>query len=355
MRPLDTLLMPFRTNVPAQVELVDPVSDRRWDRFIEGWDASTVFHTSAWLAVIRDTYGFTIDALASVADGELRQAIAFARLKGRLVAMPFSDYWSLPIVDDATGWELMMITLSALTGDASLEVRGGGDFDYEGCGFERDSVFLRHRLILDRPYEQLEARFLPAARRAIRKAERGQLTIRRSVDMADMMRFYDLVVETRRKQKLLPQPRRFFEAIQRNLVDQGHGFLLLAEVDGRVIAGDLMLAHKRTLTYKFNASSTDFLHLRPNNLLMAGLIRVASAEGFEELDLGRCDLDADGLRRYKLMWGCEEDHYFYYTRPGRSPSKRHHDPIGRAIPILVPHVPRWMLRRAGDRLYRRFA
>jgi hypothetical protein len=314
-----------------------------------------VFHSRAWLAVLNDTYGFEIDALASGTDGDLSQAVAFARLEGRLVAMPFSDYWALPLYDDVLGNALLTLTLRRFVAGGSFEARGEGGLDYLRHGFKLDAAFFRHRILLDAPFDELQARFQPAARRAIRKAQREGVTVRRSTDVADMGSFYELVVQTRRKQGLLPQPRRFFEAIQHHFLDAGDGFLLLAEHGGRVIAGDLLLSHRRTLTYKFNASDAAYLDLRPNNLLMAAAIEMALEDGYRELDLGRCDLDAEGLRRYKLLWGCVEEEYRYYRYDAGPPPKRHRDPVARALPLFVRVAPPWALKLAGDRLYRRFA
>ena len=138
-------------------------------------------------------------------------------------------------------------------------------------------------------------------------------------------------------------------------IDAGRGFLLLAEHDGRVIAGDLLLSHRQTLTYKFNASDSAYLDLRPNNLLMASAVEMALEDGYRELDLGRCDLDAEGLRRYKLLWGCVEEEYRYYRYDSGPPPRRHRDPVARALPLFVRVAPAWALKLAGDRLYRRFA
>src|SRR5205814_6365570 len=50
---------------------LEPASDRRWDEFI-ALHAGSVYHSSAWLEVVRRTYGYRLLALASErADGTL--------------------------------------------------------------------------------------------------------------------------------------------------------------------------------------------------------------------------------------------------------------------------------------------
>jgi hypothetical protein len=97
--------------------------------------------------------------------------------------------------------------------------------------------------------------------------------------------------------------------------------------------------------------------MRPNNLLLRRAIELGIERGYAWLDLGRCDADAEGLRRFKLLWGSIERplHYFYYpshaasTLPGANSVRR------RLLGLSVRYAPAWALQRAGAALYRNFA
>jgi lipid II:glycine glycyltransferase (peptidoglycan interpeptide bridge formation enzyme) len=173
-----------------------------------------------------------------------------------------------------------------------------------------------------------------------------------------MRRFYRLNALTRKKHGLIPQPWGFFRNIQRHHMETGSGWLLLADHNGETIAGDLLLACKDKLVYKFNASDPRHLGLRPNNLLLYSAIEFGVERGFSEFDLGRCEEDNEGLRRFKLLWGSEEVplNYYYYPQKGTGASGITSNRIARRLlPVFVRFAPVWALSWAGGLLYRKFA
>ena len=202
----------------------------------------------------------------------------------------------------------------------------------------------------------MEASLHTSARRAIRKAEREGLTIRVATDEAAMREFYRLTVLTRRKHGLLPQPWRFFRNIHKHHMAAGAGYLLLAEHNGVVIAGDLLLHFRDELTYKFNASDPQYLHLRPNNLLLWHAMKTGADLGCRSLDLGRCEEDNEGLRRFKLLWGSrEEDLSYYYYPANNSNGGLLSNHIARTgLALFVKYAPTAALQRAGTMLYGNF-
>ena len=154
----------------------------------------------------------------------------------RLVGLPFSDVCGPLLPADVSG-EVLTAALSEFerTRAASIEVRGrSGDMR----GYSNGTLFLQHIIDLG---DDMEAKVHSSARRAIRKAEKEGVTVRVSSTREDTRRFYELMVHTRRKHGLLPQPWRFFTNIHKHLIAPGHGYLLLADYNGQTIAGDLLL------------------------------------------------------------------------------------------------------------------
>ena len=97
------------------------------------------------------------------------------------------------------------------------------------------------------------------------------------------------------KYGLLAQPFLFFQNIWRHFVESQRGFLLLAVLDDKILAGDLFLQWKDTLYYKFNASIPEDLSHRPNDLLIWEAIQQAKKQGLQFLDFGLSDFDQEGL------------------------------------------------------------
>jgi CelD/BcsL family acetyltransferase involved in cellulose biosynthesis len=160
------------------------------------------------------------------------------------------------------------------------------------------------------------------------------------------------------KYQLLAQPWAFFEQIWTQLLNQGHGRLQLAERDGDVLGGVLLLQWGRTLYYKFNASQPDLLGARPNDLVVWAAIEYGVAAGLERLDFGLSDWDQEGLLRFKRKYATEEKTIHSLRRVPRPPSSREVE-LRALLPRLTslltsPEVPDHLSEEAGNALYRYF-
>ncbi|MDP2675118.1 MAG: GNAT family N-acetyltransferase [Dehalococcoidia bacterium] len=346
----------------AAVQVIDPRSNPAWDEFVSTHPEATVFHTAAWAAVLCETYGYRpryyvlAEASGAIA-AALPMMLVSSRLTGRrLVGLPFSDLCpplALPGVDASA--LVGAVLRDAAAGRLSyVEVRGPSPLPLEEHGFKSAPWFLRYLVPLDAPLKELESRFHPSARRGIRKAEKELVRVRCTGSAEDLRRFYDLHLETRRGHGLMPQPRRFFQRIHEHYLATGEGFLLVAEADGRLIAGDLLLRHGRTLVYKFNASDERFLERRPNNALMWEAVQLGQRLGCTQLDLGRCETDNEGLRRFKALWASEEAvlPYYFYPEVKGATAMSQKRLANTLLAAAVRFTPRPLLPRLGSLTYR---
>jgi len=349
----------------TELNVIDPRTAPEWDAFVKSHPEATVFHTSGWARVILDTYRYK--PLYHVARGEggtLRAAVPLMQVDGllthrRLVGLPFSDTCAPLLADGPEGCELMDQLKSAgeQHGAGHVQVRGRGGAATESAGFTAGTTFFQHIIPILPHAEEMEKRLHSSARRAIRKAEKEGITVRISTNPADMRHFYRLMVMTRKKHGLLPQPWRFFKNIQKYMMDTGAGYLLLAEHGGKPIAGDLLLKFRDQMVYKFNASDPRHLHLRPNNVLLWQAMRLSASLGCKTLDLGRCDEDNEGLRRFKLLWGSDETtlSYFSYALPGAPEGRMATSKPGRVVlGAFVRIAPLYALQAVGGVIYHNF-
>jgi lipid II:glycine glycyltransferase (peptidoglycan interpeptide bridge formation enzyme) len=189
--------------------------------------------------------------------------------------------------------------------------------------------------------------------RNVRRAEREQkISIRRAGSARDLTRgFYSLHVQTRRRQGMPVQPRRFFEALWTHLLEPGDGYLLLAYADGEAVAGAVFLAGSSTITYKYGASNATFWRLRPNHLLFWHALRTACEDGYRWFDFGRSDLSDHGLRDFKSGWAAQEQPLLYTTLAERAPEHRSGRGVA-AARALLRRSPGWACRAAGELFYR---
>ena len=150
-----------------------------------------------------------------------------------------------------------------------------------------------------------------AVRRGIRKAEAAGLQVEFSRGAEAMRDFYALHCTTRQRHGLPPQPFRFLENIQQHVLEQDRGFIVTARHGQRPVAAAVFFHFGMQAIYKFGASAYSAQNLRPNNLVMwSGLQRCAEL-GMQSLHLGRTSRGNEGLRRFKLGFGAQEEQISY--------------------------------------------
>jgi len=342
--------------------VVDPAEDPLW-RDLVTRVPSSVFHAPAWLRVLRDTYGFDVKAALLVGGGRPVAGFVYVEVDDmmdrRIVSLPFSDFCD-PLVADRNEWDRLM---TPLLENHPVRVRLRCLFNELPSADPRFTQVSRakwHAVELGTEQDLLWTQIDGSARRAIRKARARGVTVRRARERADVRSFFELHRKVRKyKYRLLPQPYRFFDAIWEHLLEPGHGVLLLAEYEGAVIGAILYLKWGRTLYYKFNASDTDQLDVRPNDLLIWEGIAYAMQEGLELLDFGLSDWDQEGLLRYKRKYATQERTITFLDHvPTGFPSSTDQR-IRTLLPALTDlfvrdDVPDGVTEAAGDVLYRYF-
>ena len=148
--------------------------------------------------------------------------------------------------------------------------------------------------------------------RRIRKAEKEGLSY--EVGSREFLEpFYALLVTTRKRHHLIPQPRAWFQNLIHCMGDKLQ--IRLARKDGRPIAAMLTLRHGSTATYKYGCSDHEFHNLAGMPFLFWKLIEDSKNSGATSLDLGRSDLNQPGLLTFKNRLGARQQTLTYFRYP----------------------------------------
>ena len=125
--------------------------------------------------------------------------------------------------------------------------------------------------------------------------------------------FYRLLVVTRRRHGLPPQPFAWF----RNLAEcLGEAMTVrIASHRGQPVASIVTLRHASTMVYKYGASDARAHPLGAVHSLFWKAIQDASVGGCVSLDLGRTDLHDSGLSTFKERWGAQGAPLRYWRSP----------------------------------------
>lgn len=342
-----------------QLYTLDPILDSRWDDLVASHPSASVFHHKGWLKALAETYGYRPIAVTSTPPGEqLSDGIVFCEVKSwitgsRLVSLPFADH-SAPLMNDAGDsfelaewirtecrqhkWKYIEIR------PLSWEMRA--DFPLVAS----ESYWL-HTLDLAPSLDEIfRSLHKNSIQRRIRRAEHEQLSYEKGCSEGLLNDFYRLLMITRRRHQLLPQPRSWF----RNLVAcmSPSVEIRLARKDGIPIAAILTLRHRSNVVYKYGCSDGKFHHLAGMPFLFWKLIEESKTAGAEQIDFGRTDLDHDGLIRFKDQFGTTRKRLTYFRYPER---KRENSVAAAFLPAtrgLFSVLPNALSSRAGRLLYR---
>ncbi|MCA1563304.1 MAG: GNAT family N-acetyltransferase [Acidobacteria bacterium] len=305
---------------------LNPLQDPRWAELVQRHPRASVFHSSGWLDALQRTYGYTPVVFTTSAPGaELSNGVVFCEVRSwltgrRLVSLPFSDHCD-PLVEDT---DQLATLCRYLEGEREkhgwryIELRPRLSTPPE-YGFSAGEQFCFHLLDIRPDGNMLFRSFhQDSIQRKIRRAERESVAYEAGRSQELLRTFYRLLLLTRRRHQLPPQPLEWFCNLAACL---GPAMTIrIASRSGQPIAGIVTLSHRDTMVYKYGASDAAFHRLGGMHLLFWKAIQEARARGCVALDLGRSDLDNEGLLTFKDRWGAARSAVTYWRNPAPDPA-----------------------------------
>ena len=341
-----------------------PLDDPRWDRFVSKHARASVFHSSPWLKALNRTYGYPVVGYTTSAPGEeLENAMVFCRVESwvtgrRLVSLPFSDHCE-PLVDRQEDLQALITSLEEETRREKwryVEVRPLTPID---------AVTSLHSARMSYNFFELDLRpdletifgnlHKDSIQRKIRRAQREKLSYEEGSTDSLLDDFYRLLMLTRRRHGLPPQPRKWFQNLMSCFGDALK--IRVVRKDGRALAAMLTVRHKDTLAYKYGASDSRYHNLGSMHLLYWTSIQEAKASGLRFFDLGRTDAGQAGLITFKKRWGAKES-LLTYSRYALSEDLSHMFDLSTskqkppAAREVLAHLPNGLLSFLGRALYK---
>jgi CelD/BcsL family acetyltransferase involved in cellulose biosynthesis len=337
----------------------DPIEDPRWNALIERHPRGGVFHSPQWLSALKTAYGYEPFAVTTSPPGsaELNDGLVFCRIKSwltgsRLVSLPFSDHCE-PLVDQPDRLNALLDYVQQTAIEEKLkyvELRPAFDLPVDSSGFGAGESFHLHRLDLSNTSDALFRSFhKDCIQRKVRRAERELLTYEEGNSEELLQKFYKLLLLTRRRHALPPQPLSWFRSLIAHLGDILK--IRIASKDGRPVASILTLSYKKIVVYKYGCSDASASNLGGTPFVFWKAIQQAKEQGMLELDMGRSDSDNPGLIAFKEHWGAQPSRLIYWRYP-KPAAQRHGGWKTRLVRQLVSAVPDSSLVVAGKLLYR---
>jgi hypothetical protein len=320
---------------------------------------ASAFHDRGWLQALARTYGYEPFVLTNTPTGKpLSCGVVLCRISSwltgtRAVSLPFADHCE-PLVNDV---DEVRELANWLQGECDLqqwkyvELRPLSWHDDSDVVLSRSDSFCFHVLDLTPTLERIFGRLhKDSIQRRIRRAEKQHLSseIGRSDQLVD--EFYTLLMKTRRRHQLIPQPRSWFTNLVECMGDKIQ--IRVARKNYTPIAAMLTLRHRSSVVYKYGCSDERFHNLGGMPFLFWRLIEESKSTGATEIDFGRSDWDNPGLITFKDRFGTTRKSLTYFRYPqmtnSRDVAMRHSGTIRKCLSML----PTALLQAAGKVSYR---
>ncbi len=345
---------------------IDPVLDDRWDRYAGSHRNAVIYHHSAWLETLRQTYGYELLCLAvenetHELEGILPTFFVNSRLTGkRMISLPFSPFCG-PLAENGSAGPLLdrLHKYAEEKKAGHIQIRCLRAIEnMEEHAYITDLFYRVHLLDLSPDMDTLLSNYHESCiRRPFMKSLKNGMDLRLADSEADVRAFYELQVRTRKKHGIVPQPLDFFLNMWRNLSGRDLIRILLAQVNGKTIAGLILLGMGDTVIYHNGASDADYLHLKPNHFLIGKAIEMTKALGYKIFNFGTSTPVDTGLIQFKQRWGTEEQFLPYYYYPDITGVRTHIESSWklRITSAVLRHLPAAILKKVGEFGYRHMA
>ena len=344
------------------IHKLDPLRDPRWQTLVDCHPCASVFHTRGWLMALYRTYGYRpLVFTTSSPVGELKNGLVFCRIRSwitgqRMVSLPFSDHCE-PLINSPEELDFLVGCMQAEMEHQEwryLEFRpANGSFNpIRTTGdFRAAKLYYLHRLDLRPKAESIfNGLHKDSVQRRVRHAERASLDCECGRSDKLLKDFYELLVLTRRRHHLPPQPYSWF----RNLVDCVGDSLEIRVAYKDQVPTDaiLTLRFRNVVYYKYGCSNRKFKDLGGTTLLLWKAIQDSKDAGAEEFDLGRSEIGNKGLIAFKDHWTEGHTSMVYWRYPAPSslvPSESRRLKLAKHI---FAWMPRGLLTMTGELIYR---
>jgi lipid II:glycine glycyltransferase (peptidoglycan interpeptide bridge formation enzyme) len=219
-----------------------------------------------------------------------------------------------------------------------LEVRPLAQRNELAPEFRTSAEYYLHRLDLTPSLATLfSALHKDSTQRKIRRAEREGLRYEEGRSAELLSIFYKLLVLTRRRHRVPPQPLSWYKNITSSFGSAAK--IRVAFKDQRPIASIFTISYKNTLVYKWGCSDAAFHRFGGMHFLLWKCVLESKRRGFHTFDLGRSGSGDTGLVVFKDRWGAVREQLFY-SRYDASPAAKE------------PLAHRWAMR-IGQQIFTR--
>jgi hypothetical protein len=280
---------------------------QEWDEFAERY-TDLLFYRSLWSGVLKKGLGgdplyFYLKEGGQIVAGLPGVALGFGFLRILYASIPYGN-----LIGEKSYFQLFMELLEQEFRRRRLTqvriVESPISQGYQPASFK--SVSSKCTLLDLRKFDQerVPESYRSEVRRAIRKAQKSGVSLRKAGSEKEVEAFYRLYHSSmERKGAPTKYPPRWFISIYEILCKEGKADFLLASKDDQLIAGVALIRSCSSDHYLHNGSDDAHLDSRPNDFIVDHIIQGGVKEGKHFLDFMGSDPADLSLIRFKEKWG----------------------------------------------------
>ena len=313
------------------LEIIDPVQDQRWNRFVNLHKNGRIYHSGNWKSVVEESFnhiqGFYFVLLKeNMIHAALPIFFVQSWIAGKkFVSIPFATLCD-PLISNIDEMYLLfdgVLQFSKRFKIKQIEIRTVNTSPIlKQMEILSESRYIHHYLPLQGKLETIYKNFHRSCiRQRISRAEKSDIIINKENTEKEFLTFYNLYIMTRKRLGLPPQPFLFIHNLWKKFSPHGQAKIVLAEKGQKSIAALLLLLFKKTVTAEFAVVNKQYDSISPLHLLFWNSIKYAKQENFNYFDFGRTALDNLGLINFKNRWGTESIKLNFFYFPNSSLNK----------------------------------
>jgi len=287
-----------------------------WDKYVEQYDGSKIYHLYAWKELIRKTFGHDTKYFAALdTERQIRGVLPlvylghplFGKVFGKYgISMPYFNYGG-PIGDNDEIEELLIkhaVEYFQSTDAEFLEFRDLKERPGYPVKTEKITMVLP---LLDDPdamFSTFKAKLRSQIRRPIREGVSVQFG---GVELLDD--FYDVFCVNMRDLGTPPYSKKLFRNILTAFPE--NTYIAIAKKENEAVGCAFLIGHKDTLEIPWASTLRKYNSIGVNMLMYSEIIRSAIEKKYKFFDFGRCSRGA-GTHKFKKQWGSEERQLFWH-------------------------------------------
>jgi lipid II:glycine glycyltransferase (peptidoglycan interpeptide bridge formation enzyme) len=152
-------------------------------------------------------------------------------------------------------------------------------------------------------------------RRQTKQSQRADVKVRRAESPEDVREFHRLYAQTMQRrdaQERYQFPIEYFLEFYHSMSE--NAFYVLAEYEGRVVAGGLFFEDRTNVYWHLSAADMEFAQVRPVNAYLFETIRCSLGRGKRRMVLGGGYQPDDGVFRFKANFSRLRERFCTYKR-----------------------------------------